>query len=459
MCQDRSQRSGRERSDEMVTANAKRSATRSRCIGVVAALVLIGWSAGASAGGPTPLINFAASDLTGGYVVVPKVVVHTADGTPPVFPGEVGTDTFLQMSNTNEAEAITVDCWWVNANSHCGTCVPTPDVECEVCDTNADCPPGLSCTQGWTVTDFQVILTPGQPIGFPASVETLIPPCSTVPAGSPCQTAGGGLIRGVPEDPFRGELKCVQVDDDDNPVLRSDLKIEASIVRTTVPIPPGPAPAPPGVTTVAGYNGIGFATISLGAGDSTDPLCLGSLPQGSPDVCAANYAPCPGELKLDHFFDGARPEFGGVVTTDLTLVPCSEDLGDPDVSANFEVVAQFLVYNEFEQRFSTSTKVECYRATSLTDIDTLRGPAGDQFSIFAVGVEGTLTGQTRIRGVKGANGRLGYGLLGVACENYRPSPDSPDIVATTAFNLHHSGFRAPGDAVYITSFPQPTPTP
>jgi hypothetical protein len=312
--------------------------------------------------------------------------------------------------------------------------------------------------QGWSVTDFQVILTPGQPIGFPASVETLIPPCSTVPAGSPCQTPGGGLIRGVPEDPFRGELKCVQVDDDDNPVLRSDLKIEASIVRTTVPLPAGPAPAP-GVTTVAGYNGIGFATISLGAGDSTDPLCLGSLPQGNPDVCAANYAPCPGELKLDHFFDGARPEFGGVVTTDLTLVPCSEDLGDPDVSANFEVVAQFLVYNEFEQRFSTSTKVECYRATTLTDIDTLRGPAGDQFSIFAVGVEGTLTGQTRIRGVKGANGRLGYGLLGVACENYRPFQGSPDIVATTAFNLHHSGFRAPGDAVYITSFPQPTPTP
>ena len=448
MCQDRSQRSGRERSDEMVTANAKRSATRSRSIGVVAALVLIGWAAGA----PAQLINFAASDLTGGYVVVPKVLVHTTGGDPAVAPGEVGTDTFLQMSNTNEAEAITVDCWWVNANSHCGTCVPTPDVECTVCDTNADCPVGLSCTQGWSVTDFQVILTPGQPIGFPASVETQIPPCSTVPMGSTCQTPGGGLIRGVPEDPFRGELKCVQVDADDNPVLRSDLKIEASIVRTTVPIVAPPVPPPPGVTTVAAYNGIGFATISLGAGDESDPLCLGTLPQGNPDVCAANYAPCPGELKLDHFFDGANPEFGGVVNTDLTLVPCSEDLGDPDVSANFEVVAQFLVYNEFEQRFSTSTKVECYRATTLTDIDTLRGPAGDQFSIFAVGVEGTLTGQTRIRGVKGANGRLGYGLLGVACENYKEFPAGP-ILATAAFNLHHSGFRAPGDAVYRTIFP------
>src|SRR5262245_46044706 len=114
MCQDRSQRSGRERSDEMVTANAKRSATRSRSIGVVAALVLIGWAAAASAGGSTPaLINFAASDLTGGYVVVPKVVVHTSGGDPAVAPGGVGTDTFIQMSNTNEHDAITVDCWWV----------------------------------------------------------------------------------------------------------------------------------------------------------------------------------------------------------------------------------------------------------------------------------------------------------------------------------------------------------
>jgi hypothetical protein len=434
----------------MVTANAKRSASRWRCIGVVAALVLIGWSAGARA---QLLQNVAASDLTGGYVVVPKVVVHTTGGTPAVPPGQVATDTDIQMSNTNEAEAITVDCWWVNANSHCGTCDPlTPGVTCIVCDTNAQCPPGLNCVQDWSVSDFQVILTPGQPIGFPASVETEIPPCSTVPLGSTCQTPGGGLIRGVPEDPFRGELKCVQVDADDAPVLRSDLKIEASIVRTTVPIVPPPPVPVPGVTTVAGYNGIGFATVALGGGDEGDPLCLGSLPQGNPDVCAATYVPCPGELKLDHFFEGANPEFGGVVTTDLTLVPCSEDLGDPDVSANFEVVAQFLVYNEFEQRFSTSTKVECYRATTLADIDTLRGPAGDQFSIFAVGVEGTLTGQTRIRGVKGANGRLGYGLLGVACENYKEFSAGP-ILATTAFNLHHSGFRAPGDAVYRTIFP------
>ena len=69
-----------------------------------------------------------------------------------------------------------------------------------------------------------------------------------------------------------------------------------------------------------------------------------------------------------------------------------------------------------------------------------------------MGVQGTLTGQTRIRGVQGADGNLGYGLLGVACENYREVPNTA-ILATTAFNLHHSAFRQQGDAVYRTIFP------
>jgi len=445
MGEDKSQRSGRERSDEMVRANAKRSASRKATVGMVAALVLVGWSAGARA---QQLQNVAASDLPGGYVVVPKIVVHTTGGDPAVAPGGLATDTLLQMSNTNEAAAITVDCWWVDANSHCGSCDPLL-LDCIICDSNAQCPPGLNCVPGWSISDFQVILTPGQPIGFTASSGLSDIPCESFPGDPPtCQTAGGGLIKGVQEDPFRGELKCVQVDANDIPVARSDLKIEATVIRTTVPeIPPGG----PGVTTAATYNGIGFAATSVGPGGLDDPLCLGTIPEGSPDTCAASYVPCPGILVLDHFFEGANPEFGGIVNTDLTLVPCSEDLGDPDVSGNFEVVAQMLIYNEFELRLSVNTRVECYRSTTLSAIDK---PFSPTFSAFSVGVQGTLTGQTRIRGVKGADGRLGYGLLGVACENYREFGGGP-ILATTAFNLHHSGFRAPGDAVYRTIFPPP----
>jgi hypothetical protein len=456
----------------MLTRNAKASAGRSRATGMVAALVLIGWSAAASAqvqvnvaasdltGGYLVLpkaivqttgegqVNVAASDLTGGYVVLPKVIVHTTGGTPPVLPGGIATDTIVQLSSTNEAEPIKVNCWWVDANSHCGICDPSIQ-DCVICNSNADCAafPGLNCVQDWRVRDFSVTLTSGQPIGFLASQGLKPVPCD--PALD--QNCGGGEAAGsvaqVQEDPFRGELKCVQVDADDDPVLRSDLKAEATIVRTTVP---GMGPVP--VTTAAGYNAIGFGTVSLGTEDNADPLCLGSLPTGSDDACAATYAPCPGVLILNHFFEGAAPEIGGIVNTDLTLVPCSEDLGNPTVSANFEIVAQMLIYNEFEQRFSSSTRVECYRATTLSDIDTPAGPSGDKFSIFSVGVEGTITGQTRIRGVQQSGGNLGYGLLGVACENYRELPGGP-ILATTAFNLHHSAFRLQGDAVYRTISP------
>ncbi len=442
MWEHRSQRSGRERSNEMVTLNAMGRA--SRCIGLVSALALIGWSAAAVA-----QVNVAASDLPGGYIVLPKIVVHTTGGTPPVAPGGVATDTIVQITNVDQANEVTVHCWWVNANSHCGG-------DGAICDTNADCPLGQNCEPGWSAPDFTFVLTPGQPVGFAASTGLSPVPCDNNFSAGTCKVlTTGGSIAFTPEDPFRGELKCVATDAQDVPLDSDVLKAEATVVTTVVP-PLGGGTA---ATTAAAYNAIGFSAITPGSGAPDDPLCLGSAPTGSGQTCAETYAPCPGVLILNHFFDGAAPDTGGVVNTELTLVPCSEDLGNPTVQANFEVVAQMLVYNEFEQRFSTSARVECYRATPLVDIDTVRGPSGDKFSVFSVGVEGTLSGQTRIRGVQGADGRLGYGLLGVACEMYRATPTGP-ILATDAFNLHHSGVRLAGDAVYRELLPPaPTPTP
>src|SRR3990170_5317055 len=107
-----------------------------------------------------------------------------------------------------------------------------------------------------------------------------------------------------------------------------------------------------------------------------------------------------------------------------------------------------LVYNEFEQRFSTSTRVDCYRNTALADIDTAPGPSDDAYSLFAAGVQGTTTGQTRIRGVVGPENGVGYGLIGVAQEFYSETATDP-VNASTAFNLHADiGFREEGDAVY-----------
>jgi len=425
----------------MRTVYTKISGAKASAVALATALVLVGWSAGASA-------QVAQSDYTAGYVVLPKVIVHTTGGTPAVMPGEEATDTLIQITNTNQAEQITVDCWWVNANKHCGT------DQGPICETNADCPIGLQCVQGWAVADFQIILTPGQPIGFAASSGIPVGemPCDPGFPGPNCQTDAGGSVREVPEDPFRGELKCVQVDENDVPVLANDLKIEATVISTTV----GGGVA----TLAAAYNGVGFTAESIASVPPAagDPLCLGSLPPGTPPSveCAATYAPCPGILHFEHFFENAVTELGSRVHTDLTLVPCSEDLGEPEDQANLSVTAQMLVYNEFEQRFSTNSRVQCYQATRLSDIDTQPGPSGDAFSIFNVGVQGTITGQTRIRGVRGPDGELGYGLLGVGCEDHAAAAGGQTL-ATAAFNLQHVGFRAEGDAVYTTQFPPGPP--
>jgi hypothetical protein len=272
-----------------------------------------------------------------------------------------------------------------------------------------------------------------------------------------------GDIPPVLELPFQGELKCIQVDGDAGPPsARNDLKGEATI--TSVQAPPDGG-APPRLTS-ATYNAIGFQadTAFTGSADVDDPICLGDLPPGAAvgTACAMQYAPCPNVVILNHFFERANTPLGGVVQTELTLVPCSQDVGtrfdDFRVDGPPVVTAQMLVYNEFEQRFSTSERVQCYRNNRLSDIDTRLGTGDDAFSLFAVGVQGTLVGQTRIRGVRGADAPTGYGLIGVAQEFYSVAAGGP-ADATDAFNLHADvGFRAEGDAVYgINAFVTPGP--
>lgn len=70
---------GWERSDEMLTRNAMGSWKRAPLLGFAAACAaLIGLSAVAQAQ--------PKSDEPAGYVVLPKVIVHTTGGTPPVAP-------------------------------------------------------------------------------------------------------------------------------------------------------------------------------------------------------------------------------------------------------------------------------------------------------------------------------------------------------------------------------------
>ena len=141
---------------------------------------------------------------------------------------------------------------------------------------------------------------------------------------------------------------------------------------------------------VAKDNAIGIQAIP-GAVNDDNILVLGGD--------GAEYNGCPNILILNHFFDfavepgvpanypmarshlhGAHP---GAVLTGLPAP-------DPRCAE-----VQYLVFNEFEQRFSTSTPFNCKYISLLSNIDTTQ----NERSIFSAGVAGTLTGQTRISSV------------------------------------------------------------
>ena len=99
------------------------------------------------------------------------------------------------------------------------------------------------------------------------------------------------------------------------------------------------------VITVAKHNAIGMQAIE-GAVNDDNVLVL-----GGPEP---EYNGCPNFLILNHFFDGAEnpvTDDGSRIITLLTLVPCTQDFLRQIPGAT---VVQYLVYNEFEQRFSTS---------------------------------------------------------------------------------------------------------
>jgi len=378
----------------------------------------------------------------GGYLVFPKIVAHTtaAGANPALAAGEFAQDTVIQLTNTS-TDLIEVNCYYINANRHCGT---PPGAGAVVCRDDTECPAGVRCVPGWQSQDFQIELTPRQPLGWTASAGLELP-CSPVGNNSCAGNAiQQGLIPPVGEDPFIGELRCVEVSSD-VPLLANDLKGEATIVES------GPSGAPPTDVLTAAYNAVSFAALSDGGGG--DALCLGGTPTGG-TACAAQYTPCGSSLSLQHYFDGAvTPQ--GVVNTELTLSPCSArvEAGGVIVPDN-RVVAMILVYNEFEQRFSTGTVLNCVESIRLVDIDTPPGPAGDEASLFSVGTQGTLGGQTRIKGTSVADNGFGPGLVGLAHQYFAPDA-SASATASSAHHVNVSEFAAqnPPDAVILPLAP------
>jgi hypothetical protein len=416
----------------------------------LAAALFVGWSSLAVA--QSPLADTSATN-TGGYLVFPKLLVHTtgAPGVNALSPGELAVDTLIQLTNTS-SELVSVNCYYINANGHCGG----PGPGAQVCNDDSECPDPQLCVPGWSQDNFEVTLTPNQPIAWMAS--TGYPdgvPCENEDCGIP-PNRSDGAVDGVRENPFVGELKCIQVEGiAETPQASNDLKGEATIVRSNAW-----EMGVPGVVLASSYNAVSFIADTAPGGPG--PLCLGgTTPPGSmPPAgatggsCAATYSPCPGTLIMQHYFDGASTS-NGVVSSELTLVPCSQDLSLGslvDGVPPLEVTAQMLVYNEFEQRFSTNSRVQCFENTRLVDIDTRPGAAGDDFSIFSIGVQGTDGANTRIRSVDGGDTGFGYGLLGVVESFYAPDAGA-DPDSSTAHHLNMVGDAEIVDAVYRFSAP------
>ena len=406
-----------------------------------------------SAGGVT------TSDKPAAILVWPKIVVDTSATLE-----SRKTDTIIQLANASSKDPKRAHCFYVNANSHCAETAAEPG---KVCVSSTNCPLAGSsaafapCVPGWTEIDFDIRITPDQPLAWRAS-EGLsrkdFPIKSTGVCsggglnGLPCDfdpsspTGGVGCGAGVcqqvpsnagsgipptPEDPFYGSLKCIQFDtrDDvpDQANIPGDLFGTASIESCDKTV----GPCTKGVDAER-YNAVGIPFL-MAVSDATHP-------PGTVVLDDLQYGACPATLILNQIFDNApdplstATDLSHRVITDLTLVPCGDDFLRQEPG---EATAQYLVFNEFEQRLSTSRKVDCFFESRMSLIDT----GNPQRSIFSFNVQGSLVGQTRIRGV--GNAATGHGLIGVARSFFGSAGSS------VAYNLQQTPSRSGTDIITI----------
>jgi len=255
-----------------------------------------------------------------------------------VFPkvrADSSFDTIIQITNTGNS-MVHARCFYVNAALF-STVVST--LPCET--------PSATCQPIWQETDFTIWLTKQQPTHWLASSGRSINPFDGF--GSD----GSGFDPGAvpPVSDFIGELKCIEVNEFEEPVIGNHLKGEATIKTISGD----------DIGDVSKYNAVGIQ----GNADAqpSNPLVLDG----------AIYNACPAKLIVNHFSEGEDDEVAedagatsSSIHTELTLVPCSEDFENQIPTS---VTVQFLVFNEFEERFSASTTVTCFLSTELTDID------------------------------------------------------------------------------------------
>ncbi len=330
---------------------------------------------------------------------------------PKVISETPGIDTIIQISNTSNS-MVFAHCLYVNA-------------ALEDISTFQPCSiPSATCMPAWQEVDFDIFLTKQQPTHWVVSsgrpIDPNDPRCTDT--FHDCNNAGfdPGAIPPVAAL-FTGELKCVEVDSSGAPINGNHLKGEATIVTEDGDASKYNAVGVMGLNTLANTNN-GDNVLCLGGGKT--PNC----PTG------AEYNACPDTLIVNHFAAGASDpvidEFtdGSTVTTELTLVPCTEDFED---QVPGQAVVQFRITNEFEELFSTSTTVTCWANFTLESVNR----------IFLEGNVGSRFLQTRLH--PGSPDQSG--VLGIVEEFH----DLPGHQSRAALNLHMEGDRPNGDLIIL----------
>ena len=404
----------------------KRSAFLSGLCGVAVALGMMATSASA----------LVTTERGASILAFPKVLADDS------------ADTLIQITNISN-NMVHAHCFYVNAA------------------------PDFFGNPLWQVTDFTIWLTKQQPTHWQASAGRFVDPTDNTQCIVNSQYIPSSECDGAGIDPgaipptatgFTGELKCVEVDVAGNPIGGNHLKGEATIITRD--------------DDVSKYNAIGIQGTDL-AGETGPELLLNQPIDADGGEPVGQYNACPNVLLLNHLADGVTDPIlfanglGGTCTngghcysdddcapggtcnnppqildaadqvdlrsatvTDLTLIPCTQDFENMNPAS---VTVQFAIFNEFEERFSASTTVTCWKNFYLYQVDSPNDP---ERSVFSFATLGTVAAHTRITPV--ADGGAVLGVAGVT------RADSSGNLARAAYNIHMEGDRFSASGGEIT---------
>jgi hypothetical protein len=245
-------------------------------LGVVLAAMAL-WGAQAQAD--------VSSDKPGSVVLWPKVI---ADGT---------RDTLITLTNTRNEQAY-AHCEYVQALGICSVTGSFCSVPNAAPGSPGACEPiaGNVCDQQWQSADFDVALTRQQPTIWRVSTGRVDNPF--LPADGECdlvlpvnptdalrQSCPGlfliGQVPPAPDQPFRGQLTCIQINVDGGANASNGLKGEATIETL-------------GSEQISTYNSINVEAIEGGGVD------------GLIRLNGVEYSACPPAVEVSHYSRGAR---------------------------------------------------------------------------------------------------------------------------------------------------------